>query len=992
MALSQLARGLWSKFSILENPFTSPNGMEENLRLIDDHLGLYTLAPPQAPGTALPAAPADGDGQIYTDGTYSVFNAGTWKSYMPRKGVRAVLASGSDSWLNTGTAWGQYSVVDSSAAIAAATAAGAQQVSLATAQAALAAGSEGRAALSAQQAGAAGRARPSVEFALADGSIAAGQSFSAPLPSGAIQSYLKYSSSSFTPIGEPFATNASVTLALGLVANAVAKLVEQRVANNSWPYTEFAFRGWQVGFVGGLELRYVDLTLSGLATASTITLRARYRPASAGVGKSDAADVLAFEQTYPAADIGTTNAATLHRFDLGKLVRPADARWIIEVTTNNASGVAIGIGRRDGVAGIDQLLRGYYFNGNSSSWEAISSGGTVASIAYATFVDEYALKGTLDNTQVTADLGTLQNLTTEVTNVLVGGREHSTPLFPHATNFDRWIVGMDGEDEIESADVRLSGIATNTGIRVIVRYRAGSAVTATDAGDVTVYDQTLPSASLAPDNAVRIVPLNFGKLVKPAGARWILDLIPVGGTLGMGYVEGITNVDQLSRGYYRTTASSAIQAINNGGVFAALTYRAYKAVRSAKQQAETPQANALRLDKAIISVGTNVAAVTGTTYKDGTATSFVASVAVPFAASGMERVDLLQIHRISGMVSRVAGTERALATAKDALEWQPAVSANCIRIGALRVDATTIDAVTTAGFRGLIKAGFEGEWSRLKAANAKAIRRTVGKAMRGVPIKLGNYGDSIGAIQLGTVPYTANGATRDRPDGYFSAYPADTRALIKLFTALELNMADDGAGRVHSCVGWAWEIKRALDRIAGAVRDPATGVWSGQVVKYFNYGVGSTASRADLTSGGLLNGLHPDRIAIPKAEGLDLALPGFGMNELGASTTYANMVEMANQFLSVDAEVAMVGVPRINPMHMSSLAAWQYTNQAIEAAAMDTGSAYIPLAAIVDDRNLGAMGVPANVLCSTNRASGNNHPGLFELQRYAALAVEALSL
>lgn len=123
MALLQYARGLWASFSQFENPFQTPNGMEENLRVIDDHLALFTLAPPQEPGTVRPEAPGDGDGQAYTDGSYATYNGGAWKEYPPRKGVRVVLATGSESWLNTGTGWEQYSVVDTGPATALAEAA-----------------------------------------------------------------------------------------------------------------------------------------------------------------------------------------------------------------------------------------------------------------------------------------------------------------------------------------------------------------------------------------------------------------------------------------------------------------------------------------------------------------------------------------------------------------------------------------------------------------------------------------------------------------------------------------------------------------------------------------------------------------------------------------------------------------------------------------------------------------------------------------------------
>jgi len=105
----QLARGIFANFGPGEHPFQSPNGMEDNLRLIDDVLGLYTLRPPQAPGTALPESPTAGAGQIFTDGSFSVFNGGAWRTYAPRKGLRAVLQTGADAWDNSGQGWTQFS-------------------------------------------------------------------------------------------------------------------------------------------------------------------------------------------------------------------------------------------------------------------------------------------------------------------------------------------------------------------------------------------------------------------------------------------------------------------------------------------------------------------------------------------------------------------------------------------------------------------------------------------------------------------------------------------------------------------------------------------------------------------------------------------------------------------------------------------------------------------------------------------------------------------
>lgn len=119
----QLARGLFANFDQSENPFGVPNGMEENLRILDDHLALYTLQAPEPPGSPLPGAPQPGDGQIYTDGTYAVFNDGSWRNYPARLGVRAMLLNGTEAWTNNGAGWSQYSVLDTGAATAIAIAA-----------------------------------------------------------------------------------------------------------------------------------------------------------------------------------------------------------------------------------------------------------------------------------------------------------------------------------------------------------------------------------------------------------------------------------------------------------------------------------------------------------------------------------------------------------------------------------------------------------------------------------------------------------------------------------------------------------------------------------------------------------------------------------------------------------------------------------------------------------------------------------------------------
>lgn len=274
--------------------------------------------------------------------------------------------------------------------------------------------------------------------------------------------------------------------------------------------------------------------------------------------------------------------------------------------------------------------------------------------------------------------------------------------------------------------------------------------------------------------------------------------------------------------------------------------------------------------------------------------------------------------------------------------------------------------------------GYEGEHAALVQRNHHLIRKTYGKACRGAPIKLGGYGDSITGLQGGAVPpYTANGDSRDRV-GYLGSYPTDTRNSVPKY--------DLGRGVTDNVkIGWNWAIKAALDAIAGS-----------EQVTYLNYGIGSTTSAATQSGtpgDGRDNGLYPPRIAVPLAAGLDLVVIAFGMNERGSLATYANLVNMVGQFLAVGTEVALLGCPRPSSAFIgNSTSAWRYTEDAIEAAAYDAGAAYISTAAIADDRNLGAIGLPAEALGATNISVAGNHPGLFELAQYGRACVTQLGL
>lgn len=392
----------------------------------------------------------------------------------------------------------------------------------------------------------------------------------------------------------------------------------------------------------------------------------------------------------------------------------------------------------------------------------------------------------------------------------------------------------------------------------------------------------------------------------------------------------------------------------------------------------------LAAEYATVTPSTLSVAVAGVQWKNGTSYPFNATLALSAAASGKERVDLIVMDRDSQAISVVAGSSRD--EQLDAAEWQGAVPANASLIARALVDDTQAYVANAADFRGLVKVGREAEMARHVQRNLSMLRRTIGKADRGATIKHGGYGDSITALQDTTLKpstlsaqYVANGAWRDRRDYYFTSYPSDTKALMALKTATSLGMADDGAGAVHIDIGWNWAIRAALMARSGAA------------VAYYNYGIGSTTSQDTLSGGTLPNGLYPARIAVPLADSLDSVCIAFGMNERGQTYTYANIVNMVAQFLAVGTECIVMGVPR--PHKSQSITAWRYTNDALEAAAMDAGAAYVSTAMISDDRNLGGIGLPAEILCSTNiLTAGYNHPGYFEHLQYGRNAVQQLGL
>lgn len=518
-------------------------------------------------------------------------------------------------------------------------------------------------------------------------------------------------------------------------------------------------------------------------------------------------------------------------------------------------------------------------------------------------------------------------------------------------------IGFDG--------IYVAGTATKINLKVYSRANTETAAPPTNCTLVFDQDYTLASLGLTAGATDRkSIMMEFPTSFTTASGqglayRWeAQDGASARVASSAGYLSDSTATASERGWYYSTTGASTYTAVASPNRLAVRVARdGYSSILKSDFMASA--------SLSALSVAGTTVTIAGSIRRNGNDYPFSSDVSLSLAASGKERMDKIVVDRSTLAVSAVSGSARDAQL--DSLEWQGATPSNAILVARARVGDTRITAQDASNFRGLIKVGTEGEVAAYIERNRRILRKVIGKAMRGGAIKLGGYGDSITAIQSSTPPYTANGTMRDRALTYLSNYPSDTLATLTLYDT------GDGAGTVHTRLGWNWKIKAALENL-------------GATVTYNNYGIGGTTSENTTN-----NGLDPARIAVPRDDGLDVVVIAFGMNERGQSYTYANILNMIKQFQDVGTACIVMGVPR--PNANQSVSAWRMTNDQLEAAAIDGGAAYVSTVAISDDRNLAGIGVPAEALASANTTTGgNNHPGIYELEVYGDSAVMQLGL
>jgi len=367
------------------------------------------------------------------------------------------------------------------------------------------------------------------------------------------------------------------------------------------------------------------------------------------------------------------------------------------------------------------------------------------------------------------------------------------------------------------------------------------------------------------------------------------------------------------------------------------------------------------------SVADLVVSVTGTLNREGVDIAIADSVTLSAATAGYVRYDVIRMQSTDLNLIPLVGTQRTT----DATAFIPGYSdGRHMPMFLARVAETSISTVPLWRLRD----GYDARIADQIDLDIQRTRRLMPKTMRkirnGTAIKFGGFGDSITAI-ASDVPSlaTPNGQYRDRATATGTTYTylannyqSDVLAAITKYTALSLGYADDGAGTVHTKIGWNWEIVAAL---------VAQGYVLGTDVDYDNFGAPGKAS-SDAWSGSAVTAWTTAAIALD----WDFVVIAFGMNERGSIYTSINLAQIAWAFMASGTEVILVDCPR--PMS-GTFADWQYTNRAIRSAALLANCGHVSFTAISDDRFLGSLGIDSADIC---RANGTNHPGKEELAAY----------
>lgn len=497
----------------------------------------------------------------------------------------------------------------------------------------------------------------------------------------------------------------------------------------------------------------------------------------------------------------------------------------------------------------------------------------------------------------------------------------------------------------------------------------------TGAGNVTTFTSATVAAGIALQVGFKVVGID-------ETSEGVADFIGASEATPVGLVVSIRGHIRRGADKFGFSGAVTLGAASTGTATAETTNLANTTLELAYFAASTGYAflpAAGRLKRAHVSnlqirrVSDNVLLTAGADYLVNTEHGAVglpaAGTAIPISASynwAQVRYDLIYVDPETRALGVIVGT----AANRDAADRLPAIgNSKRLPLFMARVVGGAVSRLiplwdVSGGVRRQVAASAEDRQRR----NRRALRKTLGRLQSGAAMPLVGYGDSITALQSGPPSTTvANGPQRDRALSFLEAQGSDLTSAIPLFDF------GDGAGQVHTKLGWNWALLAAMEEI-----------YPGGAVTYYNMGIAGTTTQETGS-----NGLAPVRLAAAKGYAANgLVVLAFGMNEISGSYTEANTVALIQEFKSVGADVVVMGCPRPNPLLFGrTYAQWLFTNRALERAADYAGAAFCSTLAVSSDENLGVIGIDPLDGSASNLT---NHPGLAELRAYGRALVSAV--
>ena len=196
-------------------------------------------------------------------------------------------------------------------------------------------------------------------------------------------------------------------------------------------------------------------------------------------------------------------------------------------------------------------------------------------------------------------------------------------------------------------------------------------------------------------------------------------------------------------------------------------------------------------------------------------------------------------------------------------------------------------------------------------------------------------------------------------DAYYISYSVALKTKYGFGPGQLLDWSD-GWGAVHAKEGYAFEFAKALERTYGFTFSTTNTDGSANSYRNWSFSGTNSSNSSILVPGEQVprdSGLYPSRINAMTADiiaGQTLVMIGFGMNERGSLTTYANLMQIAQLCKTAGAEVIFMSTVR--PL-LGSVDDWRFTCQETVRAALDSQSAFYDAAEITSPENLCGLGL-----------------------------------